>query len=220
MQRASVQEPPFSIGLRQEHIEKFEKSIYIEPKYDPKSSSEYKIKNDSNDSTVFEVTGKKYSTRPVREFRDSTGLPLFEVERPFKILKTKNPWCVRLPGNHDEDLVDITMIGSWSLDKSSNFDLTFRNVLAKDTKTEEGRIVSLQVQRQNSVLGGFSVVFNGRKIADIRESMERNRAIKRWAPHASRTSRSHPSRVILDILVAGGVDLSLVRLSISITLNS
>lgn len=211
MQQALVRGPPCPIGLRQEHITEFDRLLYVEPKYEPKSSSEYKIKYDSDDSTLFDVTGKRYSKRPVREFRDSSGLPMFEAERSWGLLKTKKPWRISLPGDDREDLVDIKMIGGWSLIRSIDFDLTFCNALAKDPKTEEDRMVTLQIRKQRNLFCGFAVSVNDRKVADIRESMERNRTIKRFNPEASPSARIVPSRAIMEILVADGVDLSLVR---------
>jgi hypothetical protein len=211
MQRASVQGPPYPIGLRKEHITEFERLLYIEPIYDPKSSSEYKIKYDSDDSTLFNVTGKEYSNRPVREFRDSSGLPMFETKRPWVLGKIKRPCRVNLPGNDSEDLVDIKLTGGWSIFKPMTLDLTFRNALARDAKTEEDRIVNLQIQKQRNLLCGFAVSVDGRKVADIRESMGRNRTIKQFSPQASRYAQLVPPRAVMEMLVADGVDLSLVR---------
>lgn len=204
MRSRHVQTPRHPIGLRPELVTEFERLLWIQPKYDKHSSSEFTIKYDSDDSTLFTVTGTKYGDRPVREFRDKSGLPMFETERVWPALRWKRPWRVRLPGN-DEDLVNIKL--KWL---PHNFDLTFRNALAQDAKTEDDKVVTLEVRR-TSALCNFAIYADGRKVVDIRESVERNRAISYGLVNGYQSPGNYrPPRSIMEILVADGVDLSLV----------
>ncbi|KAJ5097025.1 hypothetical protein N7456_007746 [Penicillium angulare] len=203
MRGRHVQSPRHPIGLRQELVTEFDRLLYIDPKYDKHSPAEFTVKYDSDDSTLFTVTGKKYGNRPVREFRDKSGLPMFESERVWPALRWKKPWRVRLPGNN-EDLVDIKL--KW---KPHTFDMTFRNALAQDAKKDEDKLVTLEVRRA-SALCSFAVYADGRKVADIRESVVRNRTISFWGVNTSNSTNHIPTRKIMDVLVADGFDLSLV----------
>lgn len=213
MQRASVQESLYPIALRQEHTTEFERLLYLQPRYDPKSSSEFTVKYDSNDSTLFTITGKKYSERRVREFRDASGLPLFEYERLWPTWTGKKQWRVSLPGNVSEDLVNIKMRSV----RYQEFDVTFPNALAKVSKAEDQKMVTLQVRKQCAVLGSFVVLLDNRVVVDIRESMQRNkRLVNLLHVSGSRASQWVPSRAVLEILVADGVDLALVSFCIMV----
>ncbi|KAJ5658653.1 uncharacterized protein N7484_002302 [Penicillium longicatenatum] len=202
-----VQRPHHPIGLRSEHVAEFERLLWVEPKYDPTSSDEYKIKYDSDDSTLITVTGTKYSDRRVREFRDASGLPMFEAQRSRTLWKNK-PWRIRLPGNVKEDLADVKPSG-WL----QNFNLTFRNALAQDAKNNDDKMVTLEVRR-SSALCEFGVWTSGhRKVADIRESMERNRISSSLSMMASgKGGYFSPPRAIMEVLVADGFDFSIASL--------
>lgn len=194
-----VENPLYPIGLRSEHIAEFERLLWIEPKWDPRSPDEYTIKYDSDDSTLITVTGTRYSNRRVREFRDASGLPMFEVRRGGWHWLTP-AWRIRLPGNEKENLAHVKRAG-----RMHDFDLTFRNALAQDVKSDDDKMVTLQV-RHKPGLCGFGIWASGRKVADVRESMEKNRTI------SSPLSPSYhaPPRAIMEVLVADGFDFSLV----------
>ncbi|KAJ5628120.1 hypothetical protein N7490_010348 [Penicillium lividum] len=199
-----VESPRHPIGLRSEHIAEFQRLLWIEPSYDPQSPAEFKINYDSDDSTLITVTGTKYSPRRVREFRDASGLPMFEAQRIRLPWKSK-PWRIRLPGTEDEDLADVKRKGMMY-----DFNLTFYNALAQDAKSDEDKMVTLEV-RHSSAFCTFGIWAGGRKVADVRESVERNRTISSMLS-VGVTGRSSymPSRSIMEVLVADGFDFSLV----------
>lgn len=199
MLRASVTEPPCPMGIRSEHITEFERLLYVVPKYDASSSAEYTIKHDSNDATLFTVTGKKFGDRPVREFRDASGLPLFEVQRPLTWMtwRMQRLWQVRLPGDEGTDLVTVKTRRA-----GTQFALVFRNAVAKDAKSEEEKLVTVEVCSNAATYWRYDVTVDGRKVVDIRESMERN--------HTTSILQPYPQRMVLEVLVADGFDLSLV----------
>ncbi|KAJ5904416.1 hypothetical protein N7504_006799 [Penicillium tannophilum] len=198
----SVQSPLYPIGLRSDHIAEFERLLWIEPKYDSTSADEYIIRFDSDDSTLITVTGKcYYRHRPVREFRDASGLPMFEVRRGGWHWLTP-AWRIRLPGNETGNLAYVKPVG-WR----SEFDLTFRNALAPDAKNDDEKMVTLEV-RYASPFCGFGIWVGGRKVADVRQSMEKNRTIRSLLGGPS----YNPPRAIMEVLVADGFDFSLASL--------
>ncbi|KAJ5812360.1 hypothetical protein N7474_008661 [Penicillium riverlandense] len=205
MGNKSVQEPPCAMGIRPEHVTEFERLLWIEPKYDARSSNEYCIRYDSDDSTLFTVTGMKYNEKATREFRDSSGLPLFESQKVWSPgWKHRRPWSVRLPGCKKADLVDIRFKGVMS----NSFEVNFRNAAALDTKNKDDQMVRLVVNRVSPIYRVYEVRVAGVKVVDIRESMERNRSVPTGRYNSSGSAL--PPRLVMEILVAANFDMSLV----------
>ncbi|KAJ5610244.1 hypothetical protein N7510_006963 [Penicillium lagena] len=205
MGNKSVQEPPYAMGIRPEHVTEFERLLWFEPKYDARSSNEYCIRYDSDDSTLFTVTGMKYNEKCTREFRDSSGLPLFESQKVWSPgWRYRRPWRVRLPGSKKADLVDIR----FTCAMGNRFEVNFRNAVAQDTKNEDDNMVHLVVHRVSPVYRVYEVRVAGIKVVDIRESMERNRSV----PTGRYNSRGGtlPPRLVMEMLVAENFDMSLV----------
>ncbi|KAJ5717353.1 hypothetical protein N7488_002999 [Penicillium malachiteum] len=208
MRGRHVEAPRHPLGLRREQITEFERLLWIEPDYNKESPAEFTVKYDSDDSTLITVTGKKYGDRRVREFRDSSGLPLFETQRVRPAIRWMKPWRVHLPGN-DEDLADIKLKG-----KPCDFDINFRNVMANNAKKEEDKLATVQVRRTSPALCTFAVYAEDRKVVDIRESVILNRTVSITGNMTRIISSSHqPTRAIMEVLVAEDFDLSLVSLS-------
>ncbi|KAJ5578000.1 uncharacterized protein N7459_006964 [Penicillium hispanicum] len=202
--RGTVQTPLTPIAIRPDHITEFERLLYVDPKYASQSADEYKIKYDNNDRVLFTVTGQKYSSRRVREFRDPSGLPMFECERKARSPLWGRPWRVCLPGSDDEDLIYIKQQGP------SGLDFTFRNAAATDSKTDEEKMVTAELRRKANAWCAYMVHVGGRKVVDIRDSVERNRTLPGSIPGVNGVPMAPPRRIV-EILVADGVDLALVR---------
>ncbi|KAJ5115471.1 hypothetical protein NUU61_001230 [Penicillium alfredii] len=200
----AVQKLDHPIGIRQEHIADSQTLLYLQPKYDQLSPNEYTLRRDWDNSTIFTVTGKKYGDTPVREFRNSSGLPLFEAHR---VVPTwRRPWRVRLPGSEGTELVEIKT--GWQ----SRLHLTFRDAAATDSKEESEKMVRVEIQQMVTFAWHeFTAWVEGKKVVDIRENMHLNKTIgtiyntRSWAP-------TLPPRPVLDVLVAEGFDLSLAAL--------
>ncbi|CAI7594936.1 unnamed protein product [Penicillium glandicola] len=189
-------------GIRQEHIADEEILLYLKPKYDRRSPNEYTIKRYSDASMIFTVTGHKYGDTPAREFRDSSGLPMFQSRATA--LAWKRPLRVRLPGNEDEELVDFRV------DSKKVYRLRFRNSMEPDSKSESDRMVTVEVRETGSFAWqGFSASVGGQKVVDIRESMTMNKTLPKCT---SQGDISLMPRQVLEILVAEGFDLSLAAL--------
>lgn len=164
----------------------------------------YKIQ-DADGITLYTATGRKFSDRPCREFRDASGLPLFELHRKTSF---KNNWSVTLPGSNP-----ASPIAKGALQRSSfsaagwgncNFTITFDNVAAADGKQPEERTLTLEVQRHGNVLALFDIVDGDRKIAEVKESIRHNEKLALMP--ASRLGY----RPVLDVIVTPGVDMALV----------
>ncbi|KAJ5508833.1 hypothetical protein N7527_010976 [Penicillium freii] len=190
------------VGIRPEHIAEEETLLYLKPKYDHRSPNEYTIKRYWDDSTIFTVTGHKYGDTPAREFRDSSGLPMFQSRAA--VLAWKRPLRVRLPGNEDEELVDFRV------DRKQVYRLTFRNSMEPSSKSESDRMATVEVRETSSYAWqGFSASVGGQKVVDVRESMTMNKTLPKCT---SQGDVSLMPRQVLEILVAQGFDLSLAAL--------
>lgn len=196
------------MGIRPEHIPEFERLLWIEPKYDARSTNEYCIRYDNDDSTLITVTGKRYNEKSTREFRDSSGLPLFEMQKVWwPGWKSRRPWRIRLPGSKEADLVDIRFKGL----THTTFEVNFRNVVASGAKDDN--VVHIVVHRVSSLYRVYEVRVAGIKVVDIRESMERNRSVPTIMYNSS--GGILPSRLVMEVLVAANFDMSVVSLGIS-----
>ncbi|KAJ5787925.1 hypothetical protein N7457_002915 [Penicillium paradoxum] len=192
------------VGIRQEHIASEESLLYLKPKYDHRSPDEYTIKRYWDDSTVFTVTGHKYGDTPAREFRDESGLPMFQSRATA--LAWKRPLRVRLPGKEDEELVDFRV------DMKNVYKLSFRNTMASDSKSESDKIVTVEVKDTSSpTRQGFSATVGGQRVVDVRESITMNKTLP-TATAAFKYDVSLIPRQVLEILVGEGFDLSLAAL--------
>lgn len=81
-------EPPLQpIAIRTENIAKETTRLYLRPQANPDSATDYTIKDDVTGKTVFTITGSRYGSDPGREFRDSSGLPLFHLTHSFSVWK-------------------------------------------------------------------------------------------------------------------------------------
>ncbi|KAJ5319731.1 hypothetical protein N7508_000014 [Penicillium antarcticum] len=207
MGNKSVQESPYPMGIRSEQITEFARLLWIEPKYDARSTDEYCIRYDNDDSILITVTGKEYNERSTREFRDSSGLPLFEIQKVSSLgWKSRRPWRIRLPGSKETDLVDIRLRGLMK----KTFEMDFRNVVTRDTRNEDDNMVHMVVHRVSSVYRVYEVRVDGLKVVDIRESMERNRSVPTMMYNSS--GGILPSRLVMEVLVAADFDMSLASL--------
>jgi hypothetical protein len=188
------------VGIRPEHIAKDETLLYLKPKYDHRSPNEYTIKNYWDDSTVFTITGHKYGDTPAREFRDSSGLPMFHSRATS--LAWRRPLRVRLPGNEQDELVDFRI-------QSNNVcKLSFRNSMAPEIEDKSYNIVNVEVRdTDNALCSGCSATVKGQKVLDVRESITMNKTLPRWRVQGD---VSLMPRQVLEVLVAEGFDMSLV----------
>lgn len=210
---------PFPIALRPENVSEFERLLYLRPRYDEHALDEYTVNFDSDDKVLLTASGLRYDRKGVREFRDASGLPLFECEKIWTpAWRKRGPWLVRLPGNTSSSSKDegeeIASTSRSAVSIVNKFDITFRNAAAQDAKTEEDRMITLHVRRTNPNFCVWSVSLGDKVLVHIRDSHERNK----HRPSTGRLTGSHTGsmaydmykRLTVDVLVAENFDLSLV----------
>ena len=204
--RYTLRAPDRQVAFRQENIASEKTLLFLKPRGDAQAQDAFKITYE--DSTpAFTATGRKYGDRSCRELRDASGLPLCDIHK--KPLSSPFSWVVTLPGSKPSDtdatIAKATAQWSWS---SINLNVTFRNSAAAETKRDEEKEVSLTVKKYGHVLSFFDVVDGDRRIAEVRESVSNNETLA-----LRRNSRGVNRRPALDLIIAPGMDMSLVSLS-------
>ncbi|KAL2006984.1 hypothetical protein VTN00DRAFT_8422 [Thermoascus crustaceus] len=87
---------PHPISIRKEHITPSQTIINIKQHDDAYLGRDFTIRDAYSGSKLFTVEGKSLSSSQRREFRDASGLPLFELRR--RNFTAKNAWELNLPG--------------------------------------------------------------------------------------------------------------------------
>ncbi|KAJ5619765.1 hypothetical protein N7510_003749 [Penicillium lagena] len=198
--RKTLRAPVRHIAIRKELIAASKTRLVLRPEGRPKSAVAYRI-TDEDGSPHFTVTGRKYSDRSCREFRDASGLPLFELHRRISFT---NIWSVSLPGSNNGSIAMGTPRWSLSSPSAGNFNITFENAAAIQNKSEQEKKLTLQVERHGNALALFDIVDGDRKVAEVRESIQHNEKL------ALMRSSRQGYRPALDVIVTPGVDLSLI----------
>ncbi|KAF9888338.1 hypothetical protein FE257_008771 [Aspergillus nanangensis] len=204
--RRALKEPDRPIAIRNEYITSARKTtLVMRPLGDAQSELAYEI-TDLEGNPQFTATGRKFSDRSCREFRDASGLPLFEVHRRISL---RNVWAITLPGSDSSSASSSIATGKprglFGAPAFGNFNVTFENAADYDAKTEADRNVTLEVERYGNILASFDIVDGDRKVAEVRESIVHN---ERLALLPSSKNGSH--RPALDIVITRGVDVSLI----------
>lgn len=196
--RLTLKGPERPIAVRKEHIPDSKTTLILRPQGDAHSAAAYKV-TDEDGLTHFTATGQKFGDRTCREFRDASGLPLFELHRRTSL---RSHWSVTLPGSNAANIATGSSLGMNM--RAVCFTITFENVAAVDSKKKEDRMLTLQIEKHGNVLVTFDVVDGNRKVSEIRESIPHNRKLALMPESRERY------RPVFDITVAPGVDMSLV----------
>jgi len=197
--RMTLKSPDHPIAIRKEYIADTKINLILKPQGDAHSATAYKFV-DENCTLHFTVTGQKFNDRCCREFRDASGLPLFELHRKISL---RNAWCVTLPGSNTANIATAALRLPQGVHMLGNFNFSFENLAAVDSKTKEEKMLTLQIERHGNALTTFDVVHGDRKVAEIRESIPHNKTL----PIAN-SKRGY--RPVLDITVIPGMDVALV----------
>lgn len=196
--RKPLKSPDRPIALRQDYITDSKTTLVLSPQGDAQSAAAYKVK-DQDERTVFTASGWKYNNGSCREFRDATGLPLFELHRKISLRST---WYITLPG--DDRGVTLATGTPRFAPAFGNFNITLSNAAARDTKSMAEKELTLEIERHGRVLQSFDVVDGESRIADVCESVRHNDRLALTAG----ARRGH--RPALDIVITPGVDMALV----------
>lgn len=267
--RSVLKAPGRPLALRREYVTETKTTFIVRPQGNAASAESYVI-TDDDDTVLFTVTGWKFSDRSCREFRDASGLPLFELHRSWlafaRTSSGRGVWAVTLPGvatdrgfsglgrrkrsrsssrsgfgasgatttttttttvSGSSTTTTTTTGGSGAgIENSSgfgsylatgtprirtfssrpfgNFTITLDcNAAAVQSKSNDEKKLTLEIERHGNALALFDVVDEDRKVAEVRESVRHNKIL----PLISSQSGYRP---VLDVVVTAGVDLSLV----------
>lgn len=202
--RYTLRTPEREVAFRQENITREKTKLFLKPRGSPQSQEAYRV-TDEEDTSVFTATGQKYNGQTCRELRDASGLPLCDMHK--KPMSSPFSWVVTLPGSKPSDAAAViakaTPQWSWS---SIDLHFKFRNSAATETKREEEKDVSLTVKKHGNVLAFFDILDADRRIAEVRESISHNDQLA-----LRRNTRGVHRRPALDLVIAPGMDMSLVR---------
>ncbi|KAE8163299.1 tubby C-terminal-like domain-containing protein [Aspergillus tamarii] len=200
--RRVLKAPERPIALRREYITEAKSLLTFRPQGDPKSAIGYSIQDDDG-IVLFTASGRKFNDRPCREFRDASGLPLFEIYRK----SFRNSWSISLPGSSSAKIATVSPRRTSGMSGWGNFTITFDNAAAFESKRKEDKELSLEVQSRGNVLALYDIVDGDRKVAEVRESIQHNEklALMKRFP-----SSKHGYRPVLDIIITAHVDQSLI----------
>lgn len=99
--RTVLKPPERPLALRREYVTETKTRLVVRPQGDSGSAVSYEI-SDEDETLLFTVTGWKFSDRCCREFRDASGLPLFELHRNWlsfaRSRSGRGVWAATLPG--------------------------------------------------------------------------------------------------------------------------
>ena len=201
--RYTLRAPEREVAFRQENITREKTRLFLKPHGNAQSQDAYRI-TDEEGASVFTATGQKFNGRSCRELCDASGLPLCDMHK--KPLSSPLSWVVTLPGSRPNDaaamIAKATPQWSWS---SVDLSFTFRNSAAVETKGEDEKDVSLTVKKHGHVLAFFDIVDTDRRVAEVRESVSNNEKLA-----LRRNTRGVNRRPALDLIIAPGMDMSLV----------
>jgi hypothetical protein len=160
--RKPLSAPHRQIVFRKEYIPSSQIRLILKPQGDPRTAILFKIIDDEDGLVKFTVTGRKFADRPCREFRDSSGLPLFELHQKALFTHT---WPFTLPGRNDTSIAKGAP--RWSFSHGvDDFGMSFENQAAVEAKEQHKR-VKLTIERNGSDLALFDVVDGDRKVAVV-----------------------------------------------------
>lgn len=224
--RSILKPPDRPIALRPDYITDTKTTIVVWPRGNSASADAYRISDDDG-IPLFTATGRRFNSGRGREFRDASGLPLFEVKRNW--LSWRSGWVITLPGcsstptnssspstsrssgdsGKDIDKAGLLATGTPRIRTLTstpigNFSITIvQNAGATATKRSEDKKLTLEIERHGNALAFFDVVDVDRKVAEVRESIRYN---ERLALISSQSGY----RPVFEVIVTAGVDLSLV----------
>ncbi|KAI9746359.1 MAG: hypothetical protein M1818_000071 [Claussenomyces sp. TS43310] len=111
-------------------------------------------------STLLTIIGKCFSNSQRREFKDASGLPLFELCPRY--FRSEDAWFGELPGGGGENLLSVALKGSMRRDK---LEVTLTNAAAPEEAAEDGTLV---VRGQDFSRIAAHVMVQENRVADIR----------------------------------------------------
>lgn len=146
-----------SIGLRTEFIRP-ERSFLVVTQHRSWSGGDFTARAEDG-TTILTSSGKWASKSARKEFKDASGLPLFNMK--MSLFSMSSAWYLELPGG--QRILSVKY--KWSINRVK-LDVTLKNA-ASPTHDE----VVLKVKSQDSHLGSTQVLWQGRPVAVVRKKV-------------------------------------------------
>lgn len=155
------------------------------------SNGDYTVTK-ADGSVLLSCDGKGWSNSMRTQFRDASGLPLFDLRISwFSISKT---WRLELPGDHGQMVMAVRL--RWTFGKLK-LDCTFTNAASDDDGG--GQEVTLKVRGQDMQNFVTDITCGETKVASVRRVFESGKRGAFWM-----------FKQEYDVVVAGGMDMALV----------
>ena len=146
------------IGLRTESIVS-QRSILLVTQRHSWSGGDFTVRTPDG-VTILTSSGKLASTSGRKEFKDASGLPLFDLKMSWFSLS--NSWYLELPGGQRI----LSVRSKWFL-RRLKLEVTLRNVASR---THEE--VTLKVHGEDFHLGSTRVLWQERPVAVVRKKLD------------------------------------------------
>ncbi|KAJ5090329.1 hypothetical protein N7532_009013 [Penicillium argentinense] len=202
--RKALRPPTRQLALRPDHIASANAALVLKPGRDDSAEVGYCIEQEDG-TPVYTVTGRKFGDRTSREFRDESGLPLFEIHR-WAVLSVPFYWYLTLPGSDRK--ARIATVESQTSLKGGDLKVSFENIAYNPDTKDKGEAqkgITLMVRRHGEALRLFDIVDGDRRVGEVRESIRFNEKL-----FLTKKSRRQGARPAMEIVVVPGVDASLV----------
>ncbi|OQE26269.1 hypothetical protein PENSTE_c005G01222 [Penicillium steckii] len=199
--RLTMKSPDREVALRNEHIVQAKTTLVLKPARDDSLEVGYRIVQEDG-TPMYTVTGRKFGDSSTREFRDTSGLPLFDIHR-WSAISVPFHWYLTMPGSNRKDRIG-TADTQTSL-KGGDLRFTFQNMASNEMKLGDEKDVTLMVRRHGEALKPFDIVDGDRRIGEVRESIQHNEKL-----YLTKRSRRQGFRSALEIIIAPGVDATLI----------
>lgn len=195
--RLHLDPPKQPVALRKEFIARSATTITIKQLDHTWYGLDFTVTK-SDGSPLFTVDGKPRSMSQRRQFKDHTGLPLFDLCRKWL---SKNAWFVELPGGGGSShLLTGVFKSTLGLPK---FDIVMKNAVVPE-KAEAGEDVTIEVRGKDGNYLTTHITIDGCKVAQVRRIPSPKEQLRVYTARGNRPK--------WEVDVAEGMDLSLVGL--------
>ena len=237
--RHVLKSPDRPIAIRNEYLTEIKTKLIIWPRGDDYSASAFEIE-DEDGILYFSASGRKFNKgngRSCREFRDESGLPLFELHCKPPLFR--NYWLVTLPGGRGNKKNRNSGSGSGSSSSNINNINNSSNVGSPGNDgIESSAAGSIAIGTKQRLGEEIEITFDNAAAADTKRGDEKKLTLRvlkvgnvlrtfdvvdgdrkiaqivESIRHNERLALMHSSRPgyrpVLDVVVVPNVDLALV----------
>ncbi|KAL1981651.1 hypothetical protein VTN96DRAFT_2365 [Rasamsonia emersonii] len=198
--RLQLDPPKQPVAIRKEFIARSATTITIKQLDHTWYGLDFTVTK-ADGSPLFTVDGKPGTMSQRRQFKDNTGLPLFDLCRKWL---SKNAWFLELPGGGGSRLLTGVFKSTLGLPK---FDIVLKNAVVPK-KADEGEDVTIEVRGKDSNYITTHITIDGCKVAQVRRIPVPKEQLYVYSVKGNRPK--------WEVDVAEGMDLSLVAVIVVI----